>query len=92
MKDLTPQKLAILNFIGTRPLFSPPSIREIMAACGYKSTNAVAEQLKSLERSGHMISEPKQARGRHLTSSGLAVIFANVCPRCHQLIVAGEEK
>jgi SOS-response transcriptional repressor LexA len=81
MTELTERKIAILRFIATRPLFSPPSIREIKAAVGLGSTNAVAEQLRSMEKSGHLAITPGIARGRHLTTAGLQAI--GMAGRCH---------
>lgn len=82
MSELTDRKLSILRYIASRPLFSPPSIREIQAQFGYGSTNSVADQLKSMENSGHLAITRGISRGRHLTALGLQAIGSKRCPHC----------
>ena len=62
-----------------------PSIRELAAALGVRSTNAVSEQLKTLEKKGYL----RRAPGVHAR----AVVLASEpgrCAACGQVLPAEE--
>ncbi len=46
----------------------PPTMREIGAGCGIKSTRSVSDYLKQLERSGHIRRRAGRSRGIELTA------------------------
>lgn len=65
---LTGTRTKILRFI-TRYQAShgwPPTVREIMAALDFKSSGAIYEQLRKLERAGHLHLDPGTTRNIRL--------------------------
>ena len=62
-RSLTCRQAQILNFIRERRL--PPTIREIAAEFGYKSTQAVMCHLQALTRKGYIARDRMLARAIH---------------------------
>jgi repressor LexA len=50
----------------------PPTVREICAGCGIRSTRSVSDDLKALERAGHLRRRGHRSRGLELTGRGAA--------------------
>jgi SOS-response transcriptional repressor LexA len=70
--DLPPNTAMVLRHIKEFMAASggcPPSVREIGAACGMKSTNAVACQLQRLIDKGYVTRLPGESRGIRLATS-----------------------
>src|ERR671925_1042606 len=63
-RRLTPRRQKILDCIrdSVQRRGYPPSMREIAAAVGLKSTSAVTYQLKTLEQMGHLTRDAKLPR------------------------------
>ena len=61
----------------------PPSVREICAALGYKSTSTVHIYLKALERDGKIIKSPSKPRTLRVTphSAGTGGLIADIIPQ-----------
>jgi repressor LexA len=79
MKQLTVRQAEILNFIrdeiATRSL--PPTVAEIAAGMGVKSTNGVRDHLKALARKGAIELIPSTSRGIRLIGArdfGLPIV------------------
>lgn len=53
---------------------APPTLREIGAHMGIRSTNGVADHLRSLERRGLIVKRDMLTRGIRVTIQGLAVL------------------
>ncbi len=68
---LTERQQAILRFIETQvsELGFPPSLREIGAHFGIKSTNGVSDHLRALERKGFLVRTERQPRALRLARS-----------------------
>lgn len=67
----TDRQADILAFIAGRIASGlPPTVREIGKRFGIRSTNGVADHLKSLERKGLLIVEPVKSRAMWLTPAG----------------------
>ena len=75
-KDLTAKQKAILEFlrVETARRGFPPTIREIGARFGLRSTGSVRDHLRALERKGHI------GRRRHI-SRGIVLAAAPRTPR-----------
>ncbi len=67
-QPLTLRQQAILRFIETQvaELGFPPSLREIGAHFGIKSTNGVSDHLRALERKGFLVRNERQPRALRL--------------------------
>lgn len=50
---MSDRQAAILRYLKTRPA-DPPTVREIMAACGISSTSVVHYNLRELAAAGHI--------------------------------------
>jgi repressor LexA len=61
--ELTARQQEVLDFIRTNSHFYGPTVREIAAAFGFKSLNAVQGHIKSLEKKGAIRRKPRAARG-----------------------------
>ena len=68
MARLTKRQAEILDFIQDQVELEgdAPTVREIAEQFGIKSTNAVSDHLKALERKGVIERDPRSARGIHL--------------------------
>lgn len=68
MPKLTKRQSEILQFIQNEMELEgeAPTVREIAEQFGIRSTNAVADHLKALERKGVIERDPRSARGIHL--------------------------
>lgn len=71
MEDLSPRQREILDFwkMAVDQHGVPPSYREVGAALGIASTNAVSDHIKALMRKGYLerVGEPGQPRSLKLT-------------------------
>src|SRR3954463_10057957 len=78
MQGLTARQQMVLDFI--RQSISdrgyPPTLREIGARMGIRSTNGVNDHLRALERKGYLTREDMKSRA--LRPTGLASVSANV--------------
>ena len=78
MRDLSPRQKEILDFLcgahDQRGVM--PSYREIGAALGIKSTNAVSDHIKALIRKGYVerVGEPGRPRSLRLTTATTGVL------------------
>lgn len=76
--DLTQRQAEILGFLRSQitHTHAPPTVREIAAAFGFHSPNAVAAHLKALERKGYIKTQQRgRSRNIELTQGvGLPVI------------------
>lgn len=72
MARLTKRQHEILEFIQAQMDMEggAPTVREIAEQFGIRSTNAVADHLKALERKGVIMRNPRSARGIQLPESG----------------------
>ena len=63
-QPLTPRQQAILDFIrqSIRERGYPPTLREIGATMGIRSTNGVSDHLRAIERKGHLRREDMKSR------------------------------
>lgn len=70
MKELTKRQQQIYNFLKDRAQCGiPPSVREICAATGLKSTSTVHMHLKILEREGYISRDAGLNRAIHIEGS-----------------------
>ena len=76
MNEITQRQREILKYIheavSTRGF--PPTIREIGAEFGIRSTNGVNDHLKALERKGFLRRGDKQSRALSATQEGLEIL------------------
>lgn len=81
-RPLTPKQAAVLGFIEghLRKNARAPSLREIGAHFGIRSTNGVLEHLKALERKGFISREETARRGIHVRPREFSDVC--VCPTC----------
>jgi repressor LexA len=65
MQNLSPRQETMLTFIRAHIAEHgyPPTLREIAAHMGIRSTNAVNDHLRAMERKGHIRREPATSRG-----------------------------
>jgi len=72
VKDPTPKQLAVLRFVADRINGgrASPSVREICAHMGYRSTRAAHDVLAALIRKGQLAREPGCARTLRVLSRG----------------------
>jgi repressor LexA len=70
MTGLTKRQRQVLDFVQSvqRAGGSPPTLREIAAHFGFKSSRAAADHLDALKRKGFLESEPGKARALRVTS------------------------
>jgi repressor LexA len=70
MTGLTKRQRQVLDFVQSvqRAGDSPPTLREIAAHFGFKSSRAAADHLDALKRKGFLESEPGKARALRVTS------------------------
>ena len=61
-RPLTERQAAVLEFIQNNPVLYSPTVREIAAAMGYKSPNAIAVHLTALEKKGRIVRVPGRSR------------------------------
>ncbi len=68
---LTPRQQEILDFITrfTQTTGAPPTVREIAAAMGFASTNAVSDHLAAIERAGCIERRSNRSRGIRVRGS-----------------------
>jgi repressor LexA len=71
MDDLTPKARTVLGFLESyyADHSCPPTMREIGAGCGIKSTRSVSDYLKLLERAGRIRRRGGRSRGIELVTS-----------------------
>src|SRR5450432_2295384 len=64
-EPLTPPQQKLLTFILTniRKIGSPPTVREICQAFGYRSTGTARDHLDALETKGYLKKLPGKSRG-----------------------------
>jgi repressor LexA len=76
MARLTKRQTEILEFIHEQlgSEGDAPTVREIAEHFGIRSTNAVADHLKALERKGVIERDPRSARGIHLPEENVSAI------------------
>lgn len=76
MREITARQLEYLQFIAvyTREHGYAPATRDMQAALGVASTNAVHCALRSLEAKGMIIHSPKLSRSIRLTADGRYVV------------------
>ena len=73
MRELEPQEQRILEYISERITDGvPPTVREIGAALGFKSTSTVHKYLGSLQEKGYIIKHPGQKRNIRLVGDDSA--------------------
>lgn len=74
--SIRPRSLKVLRAIDTltRTHGQPPSLREIMQACGYKSPGSVAYQIDLLVARDFVTQRPHHARSLRLTPHGIALL------------------
>jgi repressor LexA len=72
MNSLTPRQQQVLQFIRdyVRDHGFPPTMRDIAAGFGFKSTNAAATHVTALEKKGAIRREGRCSRGITITESG----------------------
>lgn len=72
MENLTSRQAQILRFIERRVVEAgfPPTLREIGEELGIRSTNAVSDHLKALERKGYLDRHDNRSRGLTLKRPG----------------------
>lgn len=65
MQTLTPRQESILTFIKEHIASHgyPPTLREIGARFGIRSTNAINDHLRAMERKGHLRRDATKSRG-----------------------------
>ncbi len=70
MIELTKRQRQVLDFIQSarRSEETPPTLREIAAHFGFKSSRAAADHLNALKRKGAVVSEPGKARTLRVVS------------------------
>ena len=80
MKDLGKSQQAVYSFICEyiRQKSFPPTVREICAAVGLKSTSTVHMHLKSLEEKGYITLDPAKQRTIALVKSSATVPNDNI--------------
>lgn len=73
--NLTSKQADILRFLRKRILGEgrPPTIREIGAEFGFRSTGTTRSHLKSIEKKGHIRLIPRRARACELATPALAI-------------------
>lgn len=72
----TTRQMLVLRFIHEHMVLHgvPPTLREVGAALGIRSTNGVAEHLRSIERRGLLVRQDRISRGCRVTVEGLAIL------------------
>lgn len=72
MRGVTERQRAVLDVIrGTvAERGFPPTLREIGARLGIRSTNGIADHLKALERKGLIVRDPMVSRGLRVLGEG----------------------
>ena len=98
---LNQRRLEVLRFLASRASkgASPPSVREVQAAVGLRSTKSTYGHLRRLEEAGYVEREGSQARGTKLTEKGWAAALDGWTPllgriaagRGLEAVAAGEE-
>ena len=80
---LNRRRLAILRFLAVRTSEgeAPPSVREVGARVGLKSTKSAYGHLRWLEEEGYLEREGARARSVRLTEKGWEVRAHRVAPR-----------
>ena len=82
MQGLTQRQQMVLDFI--RQSISdrgyPPTLREIGARMGIRSTNGVNDHLRALERKGYLTREDMKSRALRPTSLGTRALGAEAVP------------
>jgi repressor LexA len=70
MAELTTRQRQVFDFVQStqRSGEAPPTLREIAAHFGFKSSRAAADHLDALKRKGFLESEPGKARSLRVTS------------------------
>lgn len=70
MTELTKRQQQVLDFVHTTQQAgeATPTLREIAARFGFKSSRAAADHLDALRRKGFLASTPRQARSLRVTS------------------------
>jgi len=91
-RPLTARQAAILEFIKEhlRVHAYPPTLREIGARFGIRSTNGVNDHLRALERKGYISREDMKSRAIHVRPDGYAeqvaasarFVQTPYCPTC----------
>ena len=78
MKALTQRQQRILDVVrqALRDRGVPPTLREMGTLLGYRSTNAIRDHLKALERKGYIALDTCRARGIKLMNEPGAPAFA----------------
>jgi repressor LexA len=79
---LNQRRLEVLRFLASRASkgASPPSVREVQAAVGLRSTKSTYGHLRGLEEAGYVEREGSQARGTKLTERGWAAVLDSGTP------------
>lgn len=90
-RPLTERQRLILDFIkqSIRDRGYPPSLREIAAHTGIKSTNGVNDHLTAIERKGYLRRDPNVSRGLQPTEPiAPAAELATVTVLAHEDLVS----
>jgi repressor LexA len=71
MSELTARQRQVLNFVqsGERAGRISPTLREVAAQFGFKSSRAAADHLNALKRKGFLVSDPGKARSLRVVSA-----------------------
>ena len=79
---LNQRRLEILRFLALKASkgASPPSVREVQAAVGLRSTKSTYGHLRRLEEAGYVQREDSQARGTRLTEKGWTAVLDGDSP------------
>ena len=80
MQGLTQRQQMVLDFIrqSIHDRGYPPTLREIGARMGIRSTNGVNDHLRALERKGYLTREDMKSRALRPTSLGVQVLGGGV--------------
>src|SRR6202044_2201536 len=80
MQGLTQRQQMVLDFIrqSIHDRGYPPTLREIGARMGIRSTNGVNDHLRALERKGYLTREDMKSRA--LRPTGLGAPHADIAP------------
>jgi repressor LexA len=82
MQGLTQRQQMVLDFIrqSIHDRGYPPTLREIGARMGIRSTNGVNDHLRALERKGYLTREDMKSRALRPTNLGTAALGENGVP------------
>ena len=90
--DLSKKQAMIFNFIKEQQLAKgyPPSVREICAAVGLKSTSTVHSHLSKLEQLGYIRRDPTKPRAIEILNTGSAYGVTGMSQEIIPILVVGQ--